>query len=212
MVLGALWCPADRSREIAERLREIKQRHGLSRWLEIKWVGVSPSKQAFFRDVLDYFFDDDDLHFRAVVIDKSQLNHEEFGQSHDDWYYKMYYELLKVLLSPRSTYRIFLDIKDTRGAAKARKLHDVLSNSLLDFDRSIIKQLQNARSHEIEQLQLADLLTGLVGYANRGIESSAAKLSLVERMRKRSRYHLDRSTLLSEPKVNLFHWVGRGSV
>lgn len=30
MVLGALWCPLDKSREIAVRLREIKQKHGLS--------------------------------------------------------------------------------------------------------------------------------------------------------------------------------------
>ncbi len=30
MVLGALWCPLDKSREIAVRLREIKQKHGLA--------------------------------------------------------------------------------------------------------------------------------------------------------------------------------------
>lgn len=211
MVLGAVWCPADRAREIAVRLREIKERHGLTRWLELKWVGVSPAKQAFFHDVLDYFFDDDDLHFRALIADKSQLRHEAFGQTHDDWYYKMYFELLKVLLKPRNRYRIFIDIKDTRGAAKTRKLRDVLCNSMLDFDRNIIEHLQNARSHEIEQLQLTDLLTGLVGYANRQLSTSTAKLSLIERMRERSHYNLGQTTLLGESKVNLFHWTGRSA-
>jgi hypothetical protein len=30
MVLGAIWCPLDKTREIAVRLSEIKQGHGLS--------------------------------------------------------------------------------------------------------------------------------------------------------------------------------------
>ena len=177
--------------------------------MEIKWVGVSPAKVDFYRDVLDYFFDDNDLHFRALVADKSQLRHAEFGQDHNGWYYKIYFTLLKQLLDPTKRYRIFLDIKDTRSSAKTGKLRDVLSNSILDFDRNIIEHLHTARSHEIQQLQLADLLTGLVGYANRGLETSQAKLALIARMRKRSTYGLDRTTLLSESKVNLFHWVGR---
>jgi len=30
MVLGAVWCPLEKSREIMDRLREIKQKHGLT--------------------------------------------------------------------------------------------------------------------------------------------------------------------------------------
>jgi len=208
MVLGAVWCLAERAREIAVRLREIKERHDLSPKLEIKWVSVSPSKVDFFRDVVDYFFDNDDLHFRALVADKTGLRHNDFGQSHDEWYYKMYYDMLKVLLRPENRHRIYIDIKDTRGAAKAEKLREILCNSMLDFDRRVIDRLQNARSHEIEQLQLTDLLTGLVGYANRQLDSSSAKTALVARMRKRSGYALDRTTLLGESKVNIFHWSG----
>lgn len=91
MVLGAVWCPDDKRAEIAKRLREIKQRHGLPADFEVKWTKVSSGQQAFYMDLVDYFFDDDDLHFRAVVVpDKTLLNHSDFGQSHDDWYYKMY--------------------------------------------------------------------------------------------------------------------------
>jgi hypothetical protein len=210
MVLGAVWCEADKVREVAERLREIKTAHGLWHRFEIKWTKVSNGQLAFYRDVLDYFFDDDDLHFRAVIADKSQLRHRDFKQSHDDWYYKMYFELLKMLLAPENRYRVFLDVKDTRGGAKVRKLHDVLANSMYDFDRSIIQDLQLVRSHEVELLQLADLLIGTVAYANRPeAGTNAAKQTLVERMRKRSRYELTRSTLLKEWKVNLFHWRPR---
>ena len=91
MVLGAVWCLKEKKREIFKRLRNIKEEHGLSSSFEIKWNKVSPAKTAFYRHLIDYFFDDDDLHFRALVVpDKSILNHEKFNQSHDDFYYKMY--------------------------------------------------------------------------------------------------------------------------
>jgi hypothetical protein len=207
MVLGALFCEAKKTREVAERIREIKERHGLPRGFEIKWTKVSPAKVEFFRDVVDYFFDDDDLHFRALIADKSRLHHEAFAQTHDEWYYKMYFGLLKALLSPDQRYHIYLDIKDTRGAAKVERLHDILCNSMYDFNRRIIGRLQLVRSHEVEQMQLADLLIGAVGYANRGPATSAAKQALVERIRKRSGYSLRSTTLLREQKLNLFHWI-----
>ena len=208
MVLGAVWCPQDKTREIAVRIREIKRKHGLSSNFEVKWTKVSPGKSLFYLDLLDYFFDDDDLHFRALVVpDKTKLDHSAFpGQDHDDWYYKMYFDMLKVILSPTDRYRIYLDIKDTRGAEKVRKLHDVLCNNLYDFSREIVERVQLVHSHEIEQLQLADLLVGTISYANRGLDANAGKLALVERMRKRSGYSLQRTTLLREGKVNLLSW------
>lgn len=76
MVLGAIWCPQEKVREAAVRLREIKASHGLSETFELKWTKVGPAKLAFYREVVDYFFDNDDLHFRALVVpDKSKLDH-----------------------------------------------------------------------------------------------------------------------------------------
>lgn len=208
MVLGAVWCPLDKTREIAVRLREIKQKHGVSPQFEVKWTKVSPGKVDFYLDLVDYFFDDDDLHFRALIVpDKSLLRHDAFlGQDHDTWYYKMYFDMLKVILSPDAHYRVYLDIKDTRGAQKAAKLHEVLCNNLYDFSREVIERLQLVHSHEIEQLQLADLLIGAVSYVNRDLHGNTGKLALVERIRERSRYGLTRSTLLREEKFNLFRW------
>ena len=150
MVLGAIWCPLGKTRDIAKRLREIKTRFGLAPDFELKWTKVSPAKKEFYLEVLDYFFDDDDLHFRALIVtDKTKLEHGQFGQDHDTWYYKMYFDMLKVLLGPEATYRIYLDVKDTRSAAKIAKLHDVLCNNMYDFDRKIIERMQSVRSHEI---------------------------------------------------------------
>lgn len=207
MVLGAVWCPRDEVPRIHKRLREIKTSHGLAADFETKWNKVSPAKLDFYLSVLDYFFDDDDLHFRALIVpDKTELRHEEFAQSHDDWYYKMYFDMLKVILTPDSYYCIYLDIKDTRGGQKVAKLHDVLCNNLWDFSREIIHRVQIVRSHEVGLVQLADLLIGAVSYANRAQSASNAKTLLVERMRKRSGYSLLRTTLIREDKVNLFVW------
>lgn len=207
MVLGAAWCLLDKVREISTRLREIKADHHLPPTFETKWVKVSPAKQQFYLDTMDYFFDDDDLHFRALIVpDKSRLRHQDFNQTHDDWYYKMYFDLLKVILSPADCYRIYLDYKDTQGAVKVAQLHRVLSNSVYDFSREIVERVQLVRSHEVEILQLADLLIGTVVYANRGDTTSPAKLALVKRMQERSGYTLTRTTLLREEKVNLFRW------
>lgn len=210
MVLGAVWCPTAKVQEMGTRIKEIKLEHGFPEDFEIKWTKVSPAKIRFYLRIMDYFFDDDDLHFRALVApDKSKLKHDVFGQTHDDWYYKMYFQMLKAVLDPKSKYRIYLDIKDTRGGVKVQKLHAVLSNSLYDFSQSIIERIQIVRSHESHLLQLTDLLIGAISYANRGLAENAGKNALVHRMKVRSGYDLTRTTLLREEKVNLFAWTGR---
>ena len=209
MVQGALWCLKDKAHEIAVRLREIKAAHGLPANFELKWTKVSPAKQAYYLDVLDYFFDDDDLHFRAWVAHKSGLRHEDFGQTHDDWYYKMMFGLLEPVLTPDAGFHIYLDKKDTRSAGKVKKLHDVLCNNRYDFKRTIVQRVQVVESHAVEQLQLADFLIGAVAYTNRDLSGSAAKNALIARIRQRSGYSLNKPTLLREPKFNLFVWKGQ---
>lgn len=209
MVLGAVWCPEPKARETAVRLREIKTTHGLPANFELKWSKVSPAKLAYYHAVLDYFLDDDDLHFRAWVAHKAGLRHADFGQTHDDWYYKMMFGLFEPLLTPDTCFRLYLDKKDTRSAEKVAKLHEVLCNNLYDFNRKIVERVQVVESHAVEQLQLADLLLGAVSHANRGLNQSAAKQALIERIRSRTGYSLTRPTLLREEKFNVFLWRGQ---
>lgn len=213
MVLGAVWCPLDKRLEIASRLREIKAKHGVGADFEVKWTKVSMAKLSLYMDLMDCFFDDDDLHFRGLVIpDKSVLNHEDFSQNHDDWYYKMYFVMLKAIFDPNCHYRIYIDIKDTLGHDKVEKLHKVLCNSTYDFSRKTIARIQRIHSHEAEQLQLADLIIGALSYLHRGLSSSPAKLKLIERIKQRSGYHLIYNTLLREAKFNLMIWTPNGGL
>ena len=217
MVIGAVWCPQNKLREINQRIKEIKARNGISPSTELKWTKVSPAKVQAYKDVIDYFFDDDDLHFRAIIIpDKSNLNNAAFHQTHDEWYYKMYFDMLKVILSPKDRYEIYIDIKDTNSYRKAQKLKEVCSNSMYDFSQSVIQRLQPVRSYEIQIMQLVDLLIGAVGYQNRvfpnGTTRSQAKIDIIELIKKRSNYLLTRTTLLRESKCNLFVWDARNTL
>ncbi len=218
MALGAVYCPASKKAEIFQRLSEIKAKHNVipkhrkhpkdnRAYYEMKWNKVSNSKLGYYKEVIDYFFDDDDLHFRVLIVpDKRQLEHEKFGHTHDIFYYKMYFSMLKVIFNPEKGHNIYLDIKDTRSREKVHKLEHVLRNDKYDFAKEIIYRVQQVRSHEVELIQLADLLTGAVAYINRGLHGSTAKNKLIDQIRHRSRYSLQKSTLIREQKFNIFIW------
>ena len=204
MMLGVVWCPKEKVSDIGIRIRDIQKQYGLSNTFEIKWTKVSPAKEAFYRAVLDYFLDDDDLRFRGVVItDKSKLDHAANDQTHDDWYYDMCFNLLEPIIVPKKRYSIYLDIKDTRSEIKRKELEKVLSTAKYDGTGDTIRHVQQIRSHESELMQLADFIMGIVTYANRGLASSQAKTALVERLKERTGFSLTRSTWPREPKLNL---------
>lgn len=211
MVIGGIWCPKNKIKDINLKIKSIKESNGIPEHAELKWTKVAPVKKQVYEDIIDYFFDNNDLHFRAVVIaDKSKLDHERFEQTHDDWYYKMYFNMLKVIFNPKDTYSVYIDIKDTMSSYKSKKLHDVCSNNIYDFSKSVIKKIQPIRSHEIQIMQLTDILIGALGYANRNFPQdfikSNTKLKLVEKIINKSGYKLTKSTLYREDKFNLFLW------
>lgn len=208
MVLGAVWCQQEKLKEINQRIRQIKQRNSVSPKMELKWTKISPAKIDLYQDIVNYYFDDDDLYFRAVIIpDKSKLNHERFNQTHDDWYYKMYFDMLKVIFNPTDNYEIYIDIKDGNSYRKLQKLKEVCRTSMYDFSHQVIKRLQPIRSEEVEIMQLVDILIGAIGYENRifsdTFEKSTAKQRIIELIKKRSGYTMKKTTLLREEKLNL---------
>lgn len=209
MGLGAVWFPKRKKEEIFDRVREIKVKHGLPPWFEIKWHKVSPAKEDFFLDIVDYFFDDDDLHFRCLIVpDKTKLDHAAYNQTHDDFYYKMYFDLIKIILTPECAHHIYLDIKDTKSQDKILKLQDYLRRTHYDFEKKIIKKVQHIRSHEAQALQLVDLLLGAIVYFHRELSTSSTKLKIIQKIKHRSGYNLNQNTLPKEDKLNLFIWKG----
>jgi len=205
MGLGCIWVPKNKRLEIFSELRELKTEFGLSQRCELKWNAVSPSKLDYYKAVVDFFFNNQDVHFRSLIIaDKTILNHSLYNQTHDDFYYKMYFRLLKTVISPIDNYEIYIDIKDTKSQEKVNKLKQVLANSNYDFDCSKIRRIQQVVSSEVELIQLADFLTGAVVYYQREINTSKAKLEIIQRIKEYTGYSLKKSTLYKEDKFNLF--------
>jgi len=204
MLLGAVWCQKSYVKKVSDEIREIKSSHNARG--ELKWVKVSRAKQPFYEELIDYFFKIPQLHFRCLVVDdKSKLNHDYFNLgSHDTFYYKMYYSMLKTILSPENKYHIYVDIKDTRSQNKVDKLREVLCNNVYDFTKQMIVNIQQIRSHESELLQLADLLIGAVSYKNRNLKENEAKVFIVKAIENRAGQSLCLSSSLFKDKFNLF--------
>lgn len=91
LFLGSIRSAYNQVKTHTENIKEIKRKHNF--YGEIKWTSVSKSKLMFYDDLIDYFFSSE-LIFRTIAVRKSQLRNDEFGQSYDEFYYKMYYILL----------------------------------------------------------------------------------------------------------------------
>lgn len=218
MVLGGISCPKDLKSEIFDDIRKIKTRHNLSSFFEVKWTKVSMQMIEFYLELLDYFFQNENLRFRGIVAtNKSKLDHKKFNNgSYDEWYYKMYYLLLNPMTNDYEEYQILIDRKDTLGGPKVKKLHDILCNSKHDFNKEHIKSVNQIDSKESEVLQLTDLLIGALSYYHRnlylGTDGGEGKKAVIDSLILDHEIALGRKTPFSTNKFNIFIWTPRGAV
>lgn len=205
MVLGAIVCPLEKKLEVFNRIKEIKQKHHFAPRFEVKWNKVSKGKVEFYKDLIDYFFDNEDLKFKAIVVDLNIFDNSK--NDYDTFYYKMYYHLLKwmVNISDENKYNIYLDIKDTRSSYKEQKIFKkFLSHDHKNFN---FISIQTVKSHHVQLIQLADLLSGAISYKNRNKKENAGKLELIKRIEERTNLDLTKTNYSS--KFNLFFWEGK---
>ena len=213
MVLGAMYAPKEKKGQIYTDIRAIKEKHGLNSRFEIKWTKVSESKIDFYLDVLDYFWKNDDLHYRGLVATgKNDLDHKKFNDGdYDLWYYKMYFRMIDPIICQEDEYCILLDIKDTRGGKRVQKLKEVLCNNIYDFNGEVIKYIGQINSRDSEILQMADLFNGALTYHYRRLESAAepnnGKITFIRALN--ARQNIDRMTSRQASKFNLFVWKPR---
>jgi hypothetical protein len=204
MCLGAVWTPSEEAGRLGRELKGLKESFKCRG--ELKWEKVSRSREEFFVKVVDWFFGDPSLHFRALVVaNKPALNHAAFNKgSHNDFYYKMYFSLLNKILSPDKSHSVYIDFKDTQSQLTVRTLGDVLCRDKFDFTSEMIRRIEHVRSHQVELVQLTDFLLGAVSYENRNLFQNPAKAAVVKRISEYHRQSLKRSTALREEKFNVF--------
>ena len=104
----------------------------------------------------------------------------------------MYYLLLDYMITPSNEYRIFIDIKDTKGGPKVKKLHEV------------IRDIKQINSKESEILQITDLFIGALGFKNRKIKNLNAKSEILEYIESKYQIKMNKKTSRNEEKFNIF--------
>lgn len=211
MTLGAVWVPKDSVTEISKKIRELKQKYSKNPKKEAKWTRISYVERELYIELVNYFFERKDLKFRCVLVpDKFALDHKRFGQTHDEWYYKMYYATLSYIFDKKNIFNVYIDIRDTNSYQRSQKLLDVCSHSLYDFHKEIIKKIQPIRSDEVELMQIVDILAGAIAYENRKFDEAHSfnktKKEIIELIKEKSVNNLKRTSYLKEEKFNLFVW------
>lgn len=207
MVNGAL--QIDESDVIEANLYIKKLRHEHNYHTEIKWTKLIKKQLPFYKAIIDYFFNNPHMNFKAtLVVNKSNANHERYGRNHDQFYYVVYYYTLRDLLKKDGHHKIYFDYKDTLGGMRVKKLKEVLNNdgySKIEF--TII------HSYEAQFIQVADLFIGAIGYKNRDdIEkNSEVKCAIVdyldEKIKQQGHNIGDiQSTKPWAEKFNIFRW------
>ena len=183
-----------------EEIKAIKRKFNYTE--ELKWTNVHSATYKVYAELVDWFFMND-LEFRAVVVDKSQIDEKRADYSFNDFYFRMYFQLLHTKVDFQNRYNVFLDIKDTCSGDKLEKMKKIMSYN------SSIGTLQFIPSRESVFIQLADVLMGAINYILRIQKGDVkgnviAKLKLIEKIKRHSNISLNTTTPLSRNKFNLF--------
>lgn len=195
MFLGSVRSPYNQVKLHTQKIKELKEKHNF--YAEIKWTSVSNSKLDFYLDLVDYFFKTE-LNFRVVGVEKAKIDAKKHGKSYDEFYYTMYYYLLKYNINKENNYNAYIDIKDTLSAYRLVKLQNILNAKKLVFRR-----VQNIHSHESLLMQLADFLMGAISYLhNDEAKQNEAKVRIIDRIKVLSNEKLCQTNY--NQKLNLF--------
>lgn len=200
MILGCINVAYPQIRLIKEQIKTIKQKYNFNG--ELKWSNVHEATFSMYSEIVEYFFLTD-MKFRAVIVDKSKIDENRPGYTFNDFYFRMYFQLLHQHIDLEYNYNVYFDIKDTCSIKKLDKLKDILKWN------ASIQNFQFIRSHESIFMQLADVLMGAINYNLRIKKEDIlgkviAKRKIVRKIEQHSNISLNATTPLSKKKFNLF--------
>lgn len=204
MCIGYIKLPEIAKNKLADAINVIKSKHRTP--FEVKWQKFSKSRMSLYKDLVDFFFDMP-MEFSCVTItDKDRLESSDFNNgSPDNYYYRMVYFLLKP--SPvDSAYRVFIDLKDTRGKEKLNKIEEIFNS--YHRGNSPFVHFQHLQSHDSVFFQIADFFIGAITYKTRRslgeLKPNEVKDSFIEYFEQKSGYMLHQGTTPWEDKFNIF--------
>ncbi len=201
MVIGSLWLPTERREPLKRAIHELRNRHKVGG--EFKWQKVSPSRQGFYKDLVELFHQEgDEARFRCIAVDRDHVNlklHHEDDQ--ELGFYKFYYQLLHHWILDFNEYVIFVDFKSNRRRDRLHVLQRCLSCANLS---SVVSVVQAVRSDESVLVQLTDVLTGMASYRlNSQVRTHSAKADVLAHHERLHGRQIG-PTYKSEQKFNVF--------
>lgn len=181
LVLGSIWIPADYREKLKSDINIIKEKFLYRN--EIKWNKVAPSVLPFYKELINYFFLNNNIRFRALLVEADKLDMVRFHNDDSELsFYKFYYQLMQHWILDFNEYSVFIDHKVNKDRNRIHELWKVLKIANLF---SAINNVQALPSNESIGIQLADLLTGIVnGKFNNKVTSQAKKevISTIENL------------------------------
>ncbi|MEK9165503.1 MAG: DUF3800 domain-containing protein [Patescibacteria group bacterium] len=208
MAIGALIIPRNSKKAIVQNIKSIYQKYNFG--YELKWTKVHKKFFDFYKKIIDYFVFANDLKFRCIIVDKTQVKLKEYhNEDFELAFFKFYYLMLKAKLLDNNTYYIFLDKKPTRDKNRARALHAFLDSYVLWNKKNCsISHFQAYDSKNNVMIQLADFLVGLVSFACNNKDTIVSpKRKVAEYLKDKLQIkNFDSSSFLNEKKFNIFVW------
>ena len=200
LMIGSLWLPANLRETAKARIRTLRAQHGVHG--EMKWRKISPSKVAFYTDLVDLFMSFGlDLRFRCIAVDRETMNLDLHDGDAELGFYKFYYQVLHHWILDLNEYTIFCDLKHNRDRTRLATLRRVLNNA---NRTSIIRNVQSLPSSEVVLLQLCDVLLGAASARiNAHDDLGLAKESVIAHLESRLGRSLQ-PTAKAEEKFNIF--------
>ena len=200
MIFGYVSIASNQIKICKEQIKAIKAKYGYEG--ELKWTNIHDKTFNMYKEIVEYFFMTY-MNFRAVIVDKSQIDEKREEYTFDDFYFRMYFQLLHHDINLGNLYNMYFDIKDTRSQKKLHKLRDILKWN------ASIGNFQFVRSHESIFMQIADILMGAINYNLRiekgDIEGKVfAKKKIVDLINRHTEISLKKTSPLSAKKFNLF--------
>ncbi|WP_294586711.1 DUF3800 domain-containing protein [uncultured Bacteroides sp.] len=202
MCVGGLFVEEKSWKELSDKMKQIKLEHHSP--TELKWNKVSASRMTLYKSLIDFFFQQKDLRFSALLIKhKENIDNERYNNGdHNIFYYKAMFYLVRDFLNTH-LYKVYMDIKDNRGKARLDMLSKVLCR-VCGAGKYV--HFQNIRSDESQFIQLADFFIGAIVYKQRQdiVKTNAVKNEIIEYIEHKSGYSITENTPPWEKKIKIW--------
>ena len=178
MAIGGLIIPSSMESIINQTMAQYRTECNMM--AELKWAKVSDGKANEYRKFVDYFFalnDTDKVHFHAMILDTTMIDHRTYSQGDRELgFYKFYYQFLLHSFGkrycPKESAGNFLVRLDARNSSYSlNTLKNTLNGGMkkkFNVTTAPFHSIEPRDSKQTELIQIADILLGAVGYQKNG--------------------------------------------